>query len=258
MSITAIILDDEPGFRAGLRTMVGRRFPDVRIIGEAGTVPEGTDLVLTLRPDLLFLDVEMGTLTGFDLLRRIEPFRPQVIFTTAHEDHAIRAIKFHALDYLLKPIDEEELMQAVVQAMKALRERASDDRIAGLLGSVVSDRQVALPVSDGIEIMHLDDILYCKSDDNYTEVHFREGLGKPLVICRPLKELDELLDGRGFIRIHQSYLVNIKHIKRYHRGLGGELTLTNGRRLPVSKRKKEGLMDALDRLQGKPTHRPKP
>ncbi|MCB0795027.1 MAG: response regulator transcription factor [Flavobacteriales bacterium] len=250
MEIRAMLIDDEPAFRADLRAMLQRLFPEVQVVAEAGSVPEGVERVLDEKPDLLFLDVEMGALNGFDLLRRIEPFRPQVIFTTGHKDFAVHAIRVNALDYLLKPIDEEELNEAVLRVFRAIRESRPTDRIGNLLGSIKNGRPIALPVSDGFDLLPVEEILYCESDDNYTRIHTRDQ-AKPILISRTLKEVDDYLADRGFVRIHQSFLVNLHHAVHYQRGSGGELRLSNGKSLPVSKRQKQVLLDALDLMQGR-------
>ncbi|MBV6404055.1 MAG: response regulator transcription factor [Flavobacteriales bacterium] len=247
-SATAVIIDDEAACITALQAMLARRHPGVALVGTAVDVPSGVALLKEKRPDLLFLDVELGDMTGFDLLKAIAPLRPQVIFTTAHESYAVKAIRFNALDYLLKPIDPEELDDAV---NKAVRERgghlAAPDRIAPLLGTLMSDRQLALPDAGGLVVLHLDDILYCTSDNNYTSVHVR-GDKKPVVVSRPLSEFDAFLGGQGFVRIHQSHLINRKHIRRYVKGEGGEVIMGDGANLPVSRRQKAGLMEALERL----------
>ncbi|MBK8340941.1 MAG: response regulator transcription factor [Flavobacteriales bacterium] len=246
MPITALIVDDEAMSRTTVRDLLQERHAEIRLVGLAKDVPEGIALVRSLDPDLIFLDVEMGELTGFDLLKALAPVRAQVIFTTAHVNYAVRAIKFNALDFLLKPIVPEELDAAVAKVLDRGVAPPASDRFNALLGSVVSERQIALPVSDGLVIVHLDDILHLSSDDNYTEVHPRDG--KRLVISRPLSEFDQFLEGQGFLRIHQSHLVNRKHVRRYIKGEGGEVVLTDGSHLPVSRRKKQELLEALERI----------
>ncbi|MCC6401586.1 MAG: response regulator transcription factor [Flavobacteriales bacterium] len=245
---TAAIIDDEAICITALEGLLRRRHPELDLVGTAADVPGGVALVKDKRPDLLFLDVELGDMTGFDLLKAIAPLRPQVVFTTAHESYAVKAIRFNALDYLLKPIDPEELDDAV---NKAVRERvghaSAPDRIAPLLGTLMSDRQLALPDAGGLVVVHLDDILYCTSDNNYTSVHVR-GDKKPLVVSRPLSEFDAFLGGQGFVRIHQSHLINRKHIRRYVKGEGGEVIMSDGANLPVSRRQKAELMEVLERL----------
>ena len=247
MPITAAIVDDEPQFRELLSSLLSKRFPEIHVAGTAGSVAEGTSLVKEKRPDLLFLDVELGEMNGFDLLKRITPMEPLVVFVTAHQGYAVRAIKFNALDFLVKPYDVDEFDDAVHKALKRLGEGHRPSAISALLGSVVSDRQVAISDGKGLTVLHLDDILHCSSDDAYTLVHTRTEK-KPILVTRPLALFDEFLSDKGFVRIHQSHLVHRKHIKRYIRGEGGEVVLSDGSNLPVSRRLKAQLMEVLDKI----------
>lgn len=247
MTITAAIVDDEAQSRENLHDLLRRRHPGIQLLGMGHDVPSGIALVRERRPALLFLDIEMGEMTGFDLLKALTVPRPHVIFTTAHEGYAVKAIRFNALDYLLKPIVPTELDDAVNKAMTGSGRTAAPDNIPALLGSVVSERQMALPVTDGLVVVQMDEMLYCKSDDNYTEVYMRTEK-KPYVISRPLSEFDAFLQHQGFVRIHQSYLINRKHIKRYIKGEGGEVIMANDAHLPVSRRQKAALMEALERI----------
>ena len=243
---TAAIIDDELLCREELSELLSKRHPSINVIGQAGNVHEGITLVRSTKPDILFLDVEMGGLTGFDLLKAIAPLQPKVIFTTAHESYAVKAIRFHALGYVLKPIVPEELDDAVHHIAR-LSAVPKPNELPTLLGSVMSDRQLALPITNGLVVVHLDDILYCNSDKNYTEVFVR-GERKPYVISKPLSDFDAFLGEQGFTRIHQSHLVNRKHIKRYVKGEGGEVVMSDGANLPVSRRQKAELIEALDRI----------
>ncbi|MCB9165635.1 MAG: response regulator transcription factor [Flavobacteriales bacterium] len=247
MRTTAIIVDDEPHFQDLLAELLRTRFPSFQLLGKAGDVQAGADLVNEKHPDLLFLDVELGEMTGFDLLKRLTPPEPIVVFATAHAGYAVKAIKFNALDYLVKPFDPEEFDTAVTKALRKLEESGRPQRIPGLLGSVVSDRQIALPDARGLNVLHLDDILHCSSDNAYTNVHVRTEK-KPILVTRPLSLFDEYLADKGFVRIHQSHLVNHKHIKRYIRGEGGEVVLSDDTNLPVSRRMKAQLMEMLERI----------
>lgn len=246
MPIKAGIIDDEPQFRELVATLLKNRFPEVEVVCTAGDVPAGSAMVKEKRPDLLFLDVELGGLTGFDLLKRIAPHEPLVIFVTAHEGYAVRAIKFNALDFLVKPYTPDEFDEAVNKALRKL-EGARPPVLQALLGSVVSDRQVAIADGKGLTVLHLDDILHCSSTDAYTLVHTRTDK-KPMLVTRPLALFDEFLADKGFVRIHQSHLVHRKHIKRYIRGEGGEVVLSDGTNLPVSRRLKTELMKVLEKI----------
>ena len=246
MSIRSVIIDDEPQFRELVATLLKTRFPEVSVVGMAGDVPTGASLVKEKKPDILFLDVELDGLTGFDLLKRIAPLEPLVVFLTAHEGYAVRAIKFNALDFLVKPYSPDEFDEAVHKALRKLEE-ARPPVLQALLGNVVSDRQVAISDGKGLTVLHLDDIVHCSSDDAYTMVHTRTEK-KPILVTRPLALFDEFLQDKGFVRIHQSHLVHRKHIRRYIRGEGGEVIMSDGTNLPVSRRMKGELMKVLEKI----------
>ncbi len=249
MKLTAVIVDDEEQQRKILSGMLTRRHPDIELRGMADDVPSGIALIKQHSPDILFLDIELKDRTGFDLLRALGDKRPHVIFTTAHVSYAVKAIRFSALDYLLKPIDPAELDEAITKAETVVRETERPVQMDMLLKNIdrsTGDRIIALPVSDGLEMVHVNEIVLCESDSNYTTLHTRDG--KRLVISRTLKEFEDLLLGDHFQRIHNSYLVNINHIKKYIRGDGGEVVVSNDMTIPVARRKKQELLDSLDKL----------
>jgi two-component system LytT family response regulator len=161
----------------------------------------------------------------------------------------VKAIRFSALDYLLKPIDAQELSEAIIKAWQMVRTSDKPAMVDMLLKNIdrsTGERIVALPVSDGLELIHVNEIVVCESDSNYTTLHMRDG--KRLLISRTLKEFEDLLGEQEFIRVHNSFLINKKHIKKYIKGEGGEVIMSNGMNIAVSRRKKQELMDALERL----------
>ncbi len=247
---TAVIVDDEAHCRDALSGLLQRRFADVEIRGMAANVKDGVELVRKEQPALLFLDVELGDRTGFELLETLGPERPHVIFTTAHEGYAVKAIRFSALDFLLKPIDPDELRTALDKVQQRMQQPQHPDQFIALMRNVLlhahSEKRIALPVADGLEMVDTDTILYCESDGNYTRVHRPDT--KPLLITRTLKEFEDMLAARDFIRVHHSYLINVRHVRRYIRGEGGEVIMDNGTSVAVSRRKKQELMDGLARL----------
>ncbi len=248
-TLTAVVVDDEEAPRTMICGLLQRRHPEIKVLGAAEDVPSALDLIRRTSPQVLFLDIELKDMTGFDLLRSLGEHRPHVIFTTAHEGYAVRAIRFSALDYLLKPIDATELQEAITKAADVIRTSEKPGMVDMLLKNIdrsSGDRVIALPVNDGLELIHVNEVLACESDSNYTTLHLREG--KPLVISRTLKEFEDLLGEQDFLRVHHSFLVNKKHIKKYIKGEGGEVILSNGKNIPVSRRKKQDLMDALERL----------
>ena len=247
MQATAFIVDDVPKFCELVRVLLEKRHPNVKVLGTAGNVTEAAALILERRPEILFLDVDLGDMNGFDLLRRIEPFKPLVIFTTGDPKHALQAIEFKATHYLVKPFDGPKFDEAVLRALKELEELKGPRPPNAPHGMVVSDEQIALPDSKGLTMLHIDELLYCESDNNYTHV-FRRGEPKPFTVSKGIVAFDDALREKGFVRIHQSYLVNKKHIKRYVKGEGGEVIMSNGANLPVSRRQKPELLAALERI----------
>jgi len=247
---TAVIVDDDKYCRDALSGLLQRQFEDITLLGMAANVPEGLELLDRELPTILFLDVELGKQTGFDLLQAIGPERPHIIFTTAHEAYAVKAIRFNALDFLLKPVDPEELQVALDQVRQAERSLQHPDQFEGLMRNLMlsanRDRRIALPVSEGLEMVDTDNIIYCESASNYTVVHQKEG--KRLVISRTLKEFEDMLSMLDFIRVHHSHLINVRHVKKYIRGEGGEVIMSDGTNVAVSRRKKQELMDGLSRF----------
>lgn len=249
MSLTAIIVDDEESPRKSLLGLLQRRHPEVSILGVAMDVPTGIEMIRQNKPQLLFLDIELKDKTGFDILKALGEERPHVIFTTAHEGYAVRAIRFSALDYLLKPIDAIELQEAIEKADKAIHSQGRPAMVDMLLKNIdrtSGERMIALPVSDGLELVHVNEIIVCESESNYTTLYLRDN--KRLVISRTLKEFEDLLGEQDFIRVHNSFLISKKHIKKYIKGEGGEVIMSNDMNILVSRRKKPDLMLALDRL----------
>lgn len=240
----AVIVDNDRDSWSLLSTLLQRRHPGLRIAGHARTIPEGIAMTRVLRPDILFMEAAIGEMTAFDLMKAIAPHRPYTILITHDPGHAVRAIRFEVLDYLLKPVVPEELDDAVFKALREVDAAHLRTTRPGLPGLALGDHQVTLPVRDGFIVLHADDIVHCTSDNNYTEVHTFHGR-KPHLITKPLSDFQAHLSGSAFVRIHQSHLVNRKHIRRYVKGEGGEVVMSSGQVLPVSRRLKSGLMSAL-------------
>jgi two-component system LytT family response regulator len=245
--MNVVIVEDEVNSRLLLKNLLSEN-PKVTIVGEAASVAEGLQVINSTRPDLLFLDVQLQNGTSFDLLQQLEN-QYQIIFTTAYDEYAVKAFKFNAIDYLLKPIDEDELRLAVQKAEDHFSRnyKLSKDQITNLLSSVtgngrVSDK-IAIPTPEGFIVLPCQDILYCRSIGNYTE--FVLSNDKKLMSSYTLKQYDDILVNHGFLRIHKSYLVNLKHITQYKRTDGGSVVLANGDEIAVSKRNKELLLGAF-------------
>jgi len=213
-------------------------------------VAGGLALISNTPPDVLFLDIELGESSGFELLEALGNIRPHVIFTTAHEGYAIKAVRFSALDYLLKPIDPQELGVALGKATDSAHLMQHPAQFMALLTNLTqrleNSRRLALPVGEGLEMVTVADILSCESDGHYTVLRLADK--RRLTVARNLGQFEEMLDASRFIRVHHSFLVNIAHVSRYVRGEGGELVLTDGTVVQVSRRKKQDLIDLLGRV----------
>jgi two-component system LytT family response regulator len=251
--IRTALIDDNPHAIQILRSDLARMFPELEIVGEADGVVQGAKLLRQTRPDLLLLDIQMGDGTGFDLLEIVPDLSFQLIFTTAHDEHAIRAFRFAAVDYLLKPIDPEELRQAVERAKKLLaysqnKPTGQAEQLPVLKAHFYqkeSPKTIALHTAEKIQIARLEDILRLEADGNYTVVHFTNG--QKLLLTKTLKEFDQLLEAAGFLRAHQSHLVNFEHIKEFIKTDGGYLLMADGAKVPVAVRKRG---EVLERLGG--------
>lgn len=229
------IVDDEFKARDALEKILNEQFPEITILASAGTVGEGFEAIRRDPPDLLLLDVELPDGTGFDLLKKIAQVQFKVIFITGHQEYAIEAIKFSALDYILKPFDGEELSQAVEKAMEAINHDEQQIQLETLNGNLHQKkrlRRIILPTADNLHIVELNDIIRAEADSNYTT--FRLAGGKKIMVSRTIKEFDGLLAGSGFIRVHQSFLVNIIHIDKFVKRGGGHLQMKDGSTVPVS------------------------
>jgi len=244
--ITAVIIDDEQSSREILRNMLARYCPDIHVVGEADAVASGKALIAKLNPHVIFLDIEMPSGSGFDLLKEIGTLSAEVIFITAHNHYAIHAIRICALDYLLKPINVQELITAVSRLQE--KDIRITRQILTLLREQLSSKnpypeQIAVPSLNGLEILKIQDVLYCEGDRNYTTLYMRDD--SKIVSSKTLKEYERMLPQDIFIRAHQKYLVNIKLVKRYLKGRGGVLVMDNGKNIDVAHSKKNEVIQAL-------------
>lgn len=246
--IKAVIIDDIEQARKTLKEDLAAYCPEVTVIGEAEGVVSGARLLKTTAPDVVFLDIQMPDGTGFDLLEILPEINFKVIFTTASDAFAIRAFRFSAVDYLLKPVDPDDLMEAV----KKLGETNSSDESASLdvlmdnMKDQSAPKRLALHTLEEIRIAEVSEIIRCESSGNYTIFHFQDGSN--LIVTKTLKEYDQLLSDSGFFRVHQSHLVNQNHIASYVKTEGGYLLMSNGHHVAVSLRKKAAVMEMLEGL----------
>lgn len=246
--IKAIIIDDIEQARITFKKDLQVYAPDVEVIGEANGVVEGAKLLKNIKPDILFLDIQMQDGSGFDLIDVLSEISFKIIFITASDAHAIKAFRYAAIDYLLKPVDPDEL----ISAMNKFREnRINENEKYQLLNDSLKNHhkpneRLALHSQDKIHIVNICDILRCESSVNYTEFHFVND--KKLLVSKTLKEFEDLLTDSGFFRVHQSHLVNTKFIKEYVKIEGGHLIMNNGNMIPVSTRKRPEVMKMLEKL----------
>lgn len=242
--LKAIIIDDMELARASLKADLADYCPDVVVIGEADGVLSGAKLLKQETPDILFLDIEMEDGDGFDLIDILPNSLDSVIFVTAKENFALKAFQYSAVDYLLKPVDPE-LLQKAVDKMRS-RGKSNEDQYA-LLKQSISDEspldKIALHTSDKIVVAPLKDIIRLEAMTNYTHFHFSDG--SKLLITKTLKEYDKMLSDVGFVRVHQSHLINMEHVKAYVKTEGGYILMKNDQIVPVSVRKKSFVVSLL-------------
>jgi two-component system LytT family response regulator len=247
--IRAIIVDDEPAARASLELEIRLHCPEIKVIAEASSVLEGIK-VIQANPgfELLFLDIQMADGSGFDLLQNVDTDQFKTIFTTAYSEYALRAIKFTPLDYLLKPIDAEELKAAVSKALRHQQTGIQEQirRYMSQLAGTQANPRVALATAEGIHLYFVKNIVRCASDGNYTTVFFEDK--SKLLVAKTLKDLESLLSPHQFERIHKSHLINLEHLRRYYNRFSGEVEMSDGAVLPVAQRKKTYLLDLLNGL----------
>ncbi|HEX8515555.1 MAG TPA: LytTR family DNA-binding domain-containing protein [Bacteroidia bacterium] len=250
--IKALIVDDEEHGRNVLENLIRKYCPDVSVVGKAGSAKEAKRVIEEVNPSLVFLDIEMPGGSGFELLESFPQRNFSVIFTTAYDQYAVKAFKFSAIDYLLKPINIEELMNAVKKLSAATHKKEHDLSIKHLVSSFDNsgvsrnNNNIAVPTHAGLRFIDIDHIIHCEADGKYTWCYTKE-LGK-IHSTRSLKDFEEQLDLFGFCRIHHAHLINVNHIKSYTKGDGGSVTLSNGDEITVSKRKKEDFLKRLNKI----------
>lgn len=246
--IKAIIIDDIEQARITLKKDLQDYASDVTIVGEANGVVEGAKLLKSTCPDVLFLDIQMQDGSGFDLLDILKDIPFKIIFITASDAHAIKAFRYAAIDYLLKPVDPDELIAALD---KLRSQKLNENEKYKLLNESLKNNykpheRLALHTQDKIHIVNINDIIRCESNVNYTEFYFNSG--KKLLVTKTLKDFEDLLNDQGFYRVHQSHLINTKFIKEFIKTDGGYLLMNDGSNVPVSTRKRPEVMKMLEEL----------
>jgi two-component system LytT family response regulator len=241
MSIRSIIIDDEPNNVENLTSLLNQYCPDIDVVATALSADNGIASIKTYQPELIFLDIQMPGKTGFDLLRSFTEINFEIIFITAYDHYGIQAIKFSALDYLLKPINIPELKIAVEKARSKIIAKQKNNSIENLLQYIKGGNQeipkIALPTLQEIMYVRIDNIIHCEASNNYTLFYLQNG--ERILVCKTLKEFSELLTPHNFIRTHQSHLVNQHHIKSLLKEDGGTLLLTDQTKIPISRQNRE-------------------
>lgn len=246
--LQALIVDDSARSRELVRKKLEKLCPQVHILGEAESGDDAFSKISRLRPNLILLDIQMPNGGGFDLLRRYPDFDFEVIFITAFDQYTLEAIRFSAVDYLLKPIDQDELVAAIDRAENRIRNREANDHYKYLMDNLLSSNQtslkLAIPTIEGYEFIPLDKLIRFEGEGAYTRIYLLEG--KVILSTQRLKALEEILQEKPFFRIHKSHLVNLSHVNRYKRGgNGGYVYMEDGAELRVSREKKDDFLRAL-------------
>ena len=244
--IAAIIVDDERNNCENLKELLGKYCPEVEIVGMSHSAAEGIESILLLKPSLVFLDIQMQGVSGFDLLEQLKPVSFEVIFVTAFDQYAIRAIRFCAIDYLLKPVDILELQSAVSRAANKILQREPNLSLTNLLenrNQEKDDLKIALPTSERILFVQVSEIIRCLGDNNYTTVYLKNS--DSVLVSKTLKEYEELLTDKGFLRVHQSHLINVRYVRSFEKQDGGYLKMTDGASVPISRQRKQQVLQQL-------------
>jgi two-component system LytT family response regulator len=242
--INVILIDDEEGAIEALELMLKKHCPHINIVGFAHDIHEGYREIESKKPDLVFLDINMPNGLGLELVEKISHLDVSVVFTTAHQEYAINAIRLSAVDYLLKPLKSKELIEAVVRYEEKVSSKNGLSVLKELLTSPQKLERLAIPNVDGIEIIKRADICYLEADRNYTKFHLVEG--KKIVASKPIGDYEKLLHSHGFIRAHRSYLINVEHVQKFNRRTG-TLMMSDGQEIDVSRNRRDEIIMELGR-----------
>jgi two-component system LytT family response regulator len=248
--IRAIVIEDQEDSRKILTGMLREHFKNVTVLAECSNNAEARSAIETLHPDLVISDVELGNETVFTMLQQLSEVDFEILFTTGYDKYAIQAIKFAALDYLVKPFTEEDLAIALGHYEQRQLKKQNAQQFEALFHNLKlyqNDlKKIALPTFNGLTVFPVKDIIHCKAEVNYTQFFFTAG--RKLLVIKTLKEYEELLNDCNFIRVHKSHLINMHHVKNYTRGEGGTVTMSDGTVIDVSRRKKEEFLQRLETL----------
>jgi two-component system LytT family response regulator len=247
--LRVLIIDDESNIRTMIAEIVKNFCEGAEVVGQAGSVKEGKDKINALHPDLVLLDIKMDDGTGFDLLEQLDRIEFKVIFVTAFQEFAVKAFKFSALDYILKPVDPDELIKAVGSTRDLVlhhQQTQLEHLSERLKEKDQSTKMILLKTSDSIHLVHVDEIFYCEADGGYTHFHTKHIM--EILVSKPLSEYEEILGEYGFFRVHKSFLVNLQKVLRFEKEDGGQLVMEGDSRVPVASRKREQLFELLEKI----------
>lgn len=242
--IKCLIVDDDKTSRQVIKTMLAEQFPSLDLSLEAGNVEDAILLTRNHKPKLVFLDINLPDGTGFDYIELVDQKDFSIIFTTGMDSYATKAFRVNAIDYIMKPYVKAELIEAVNKAISKVNLKQIEGAILDTpLLPQMRIRKIALPTSTGFALFHIDDVIRCESDGNYTKFHFTEY--EPLLVSKNLGSYEELLEVNGFFRVHASHIVNLNHVRQFSRSQGGYIVLSDGSNIEVSKSKKDKFLEAL-------------
>ena len=247
--IRVVIIDDEDLVRVLLRDILKFRCPEVEIVGEASGIKSGLEVLGKVRPDLVLLDVKLEDGTGFELLQQCSGVDFKVIFITAFEEYALKAIRLSAVDYILKPIAPDELKNAIEKASLMLiadQEQKLKTLVSNLGNATNGNKKIVLKTHDKFHFIPVNEIYYCESDSSYTKFYLQDG--NEIMVSRTLKEFEEILMDHGFYRTHKSFLINLKHIRAFQKSDGGYIIMVNNSRIPLSDKKKEEFLRLMENM----------
>ncbi|GAB3998678.1 LytTR family DNA-binding domain-containing protein [Spirosoma daeguense] len=242
--IRAVIIDDEPNAVGLLSLRLSQHCPQIDVVASCTNSHKGIQAIIDHEPDVVFLDIEMPQMNGFQLLEAVSGISFALVFVTAYDKFALKAFRYSAIDYLLKPIDTQELIEAVNRIEKQQKTTAEqlDHLKHQLAGSTkLLPDKIALPYQNGVTFVDLKDVIYCESDDNYTKFYVLDG--PHYLVTKSMRDIQDLLETRGFMRVHRQYLINLNHIKKFVKGEGSYLIMNNQQSIPVSRAQKDRLME---------------
>jgi two-component system LytT family response regulator len=244
----ALVIDDENRTRELIVKMINSFELDIEAVQGGNNVATGIQSIEENHPDIVFLDIQMPDGTGFELLKGLKWKNFELVFITAHEEFAIKAIKFSALDYILKPIDQSELKDAVMKAIKAVGDKKEESQFDTLQNNInpIMKRRLVLKTQESVHVVDLDNIIRCEADRNYTSFFLSEG--KKILVSKTLKEYESLLSVYNFLRVQQSHLINLDYVDRYDKGNGGSVVMKDGSEVPLSPAKRDVFFKILENL----------